>query len=70
MEGTAATGGEVWLRDVRTAKSGMILQRWWVDHEVRTVVLFGDEHEHGEKGSRKGKTKKGSAAHVEEDHEL
>lgn len=71
MEGmTAATGGEVWLRDVGTAKSGMILQRWWVDHKVRTVVLFGDEHEHGRKGSGKGKAKKGSAAHVEDDREF
>ena len=73
MEGTAAAGGEVWLRDVGTAKSGMILQRWWVDHKVRTVVLFDDEHEHehGRKGSGKGKAKKGSAAaHVEEDREL
>jgi hypothetical protein len=70
MDGTAATGGEVWLRDVGSAKSGMILQRWWVDHRVRTVVLFDDEHEHGRKGSGKGKAKKGSAAHVEEDREL
>ena len=69
MEGTAVTGGEVWLRDVGTAEGRMILQRWWVDHKVRTVV-FGDEHEHGRKGSGKGKEKKGSAAYVEGDREL
>lgn len=69
-EGTVASGGEVWLRDVGTAKSGMVLERWWVDHRVRTVVLFGDEHEHGQKRSGKGKAKKGGAVHVEEDREF
>jgi hypothetical protein len=35
MEGTLASGGgEIWLRDVRTAKSGLVLERWWVDHRL------------------------------------
>ncbi|KAF8804295.1 hypothetical protein BYT27DRAFT_6700590 [Phlegmacium glaucopus] len=68
-EGTVAAGGEIWLRDVGTAKSGMVLERWWVDHRVRTVVLFGDDHDqqHGRKGYGKGKGKKGNAVRVEED---
>ena len=38
MEGTLASGGE---RDVATAKSGLVLERWWVDHRLRTVVIGG-----------------------------
>jgi hypothetical protein len=30
------------LRDVRTAKSGLVLERWWVDR-LRTVVISGDD---------------------------
>ena len=41
MEGTLASGGERWLRDVATAKSGFVLERWWVDHRLRTVVIGG-----------------------------
>lgn len=71
MEGTLATGGEIWLRDVGTAKSGMILEKWWVDHRLRTVVMAEDEeHEYGRKGSGKGKAKKGGVVHVEEDREF
>ena len=62
MEGTVTTGGEMWLRDVGTAKSGMVLERWWVEHRVRTVVIAGDEHDHDWKGSGKG-----HAVLVEED---
>jgi hypothetical protein len=53
---TLASGCEIWLRDVGTAKSGLVLERcqWWVDHRV---VVSGDEHEHEHawKGSGKGK---------------
>jgi hypothetical protein len=69
-EGTVATSGEMWLRDVGTAKSGMVLERWWVDHRVRTVAMVDDEHEHGRKGSGKGKGKKGGVFFVEEDREF
>jgi hypothetical protein len=44
-EGTLASGGEIWLRDVGTAKSGLVLERRWVDHRLRTVVMSADEHE-------------------------
>ena len=70
MEGTLASGGEIWLRDVGTAKSGLVLERWWVDHRLRTVVMDGDdehEHEHARKGSGKGKAKKGGVVYSEED---
>jgi hypothetical protein len=70
MEGTLANGGEIWLRDVGTAKRGMVLERWWVDHRLRTVVMSVDEHEHGRKGSGKGKGTKGGAVHLEEDREF
>ena len=70
MEGTVTTGVEMWLRDVGTAKSGMMLERWWVDHRVRTVVMAGDEHDHDRKGSGKGKAKKGRVVLVEEDREF
>ena len=63
MEGTLASGCEIWLRDVGTAKSGLELERWWVDHRLRTVVISGDEHEHehAQKGSGKRKAKEESA---------
>ena len=70
MEGTLASGGEVWLRDVGTAKSGLVLERWWVDHRLRTVVMGEDEHEHAREGSGKGKGKKGGAVYSEEDREF
>lgn len=69
MEGTLASGGEIWLRDVGTAKSGLALEKWWVDHRLRTVVMSVDEHEHSRKGSGKGKAKKGVAVFTEEDRE-
>ena len=47
MEGTLASGGEIWLRDVGSAKSGLVLERWWVDHRMRTVVIGAD---HARKG--------------------
>jgi hypothetical protein len=34
MEGRLAFGCEIWLRDVGTAKSGLVLERWWVDHRL------------------------------------
>jgi hypothetical protein len=60
------------LRDVGTAKSGLVLERWWVDHRLRTVVISGDEHEHehARKGSGKCKAKKGGAVFSEEDREF
>ena len=70
MEETLASGGEIWLRDVGTAKSGLVLEKWWVDHRSRTVVnlvMGGDEHELGEKGSGKVKAKKGGAVFSEEE---
>ena len=70
-EGILTAGGEIWLRDVGTAKSGMILERWWVDHRSRTVVMGEDEHEHDRRKSGKGKAKKGSGAVLfEEDREF
>ena len=69
MEGTLASGGEIWLRDVGTAKSGLALEKWWVDHRLRTVVMSVDEHEHSRKGSGKGKAKKGVTVFAEEDRE-
>ena len=49
MEGTLASGGE---RDVATAKSGLVLERWWVDHRLRTVVIGGGgKNELARKGS-------------------
>ena len=70
MEGTLASGGEIWLRDVGTAKSGLILERWWVDHRLRTVVMSEDEHELARKQSGKGKAKKGGVVFSEEDREF
>lgn len=70
IEETLAAGAEIWLRDVGKGKSGMVLERWWVDHRLRTVVLVVDELENGQKGSGKGKAKKGSAVLIEEDREL
>lgn len=69
MEGTLASGGEIWLRDVGTAKSGLVLEKWWVDHRLRTVVMSVDEHEHVARKSGKGKAKKGGAVFSEEDRE-
>ena len=57
MEGTRDSGGELWLRDVGTAKSGLVLESWWVDHGLRTVVM-------------KGEAKKGGAVFFEEDREF
>ena len=70
MEGTLASGGEIWLRDVGTATSGLVLERWWVDHRLRTVVICADEHDHTRKGFGKGKAKKGGAVFSEEDREF
>ena len=70
MEATLAPGGEIWLRDVGTATSGLVLERWWVDHRLRTVVMGVDEHEHTRKGSGKGKAKKGGTVFSEEDREF
>ena len=67
MEGTPASGGEIWLRDVGTANSGLVLEKWWVDHQLRKVVVGGDENEHAWERSGKGKAKKGG---VEEDREF
>jgi len=68
MEGTVASGGEIWLRDMGTAKSGLVLEKSWVDHGLRTVVMSADEHEHvARKGCGKGKAKKGGTVFSEED---
>ena len=69
MEGTLTPGVEIWLRDVGTAKSGLVLERWWVDHRSRTVVMGGNELEHARKGSGKCKAKKGDTT-FEEDREF
>ena len=66
MEGTVTSGGEIWLKDVGTAKSGLVLEAWWVDHQMRTVMIGGDEKEH----ARKGKAKKGGTVFSEEDREF
>ena len=66
MEGTLDSGGEIWLIDVGTAKSGLVLERWWVDHRLRTVVMVEDENEHARKGSGKGKAMKGGAVFEED----
>lgn len=65
--GNAMETGEMWLRDVGTAKSGMLLERWWVDHTAKTVVSVGDERW---KGPEMGKAKKGGTILFEEDREL
>ena len=70
MEGTLTSGGEIWLRDVGTAKSGLVLEKWWVNHRSRTVVMGGDEHEHARKGSGKGNAKKGDTVFSEEDRKF
>ena len=54
MEGTLAFGGERWLRDLGTAESGLVLERWWVDHRLRTVAIGGGGNELTRKGSEKG----------------
>ena len=54
MEGTLAFGGERWLRDLGTAKSGLVLERWWVDHRLRTVAIGGGGNKLTRKGSEKG----------------
>ena len=69
MEGVIANGGEIWLRDIGTAKSGMILERWWVDHRLRTVVMGRDDYEYDRKGTGKGKATKGGAVLFEEDRQ-
>ena len=61
MEGTVASGGEIWLRDVGTAKSGLVLETW---------LIGGDENEHARKESGNGKAKKGGAIFSEEDREF
>jgi len=65
-----ASGGEVWLKDVGTAKSGLVLERWWVDHLLRTVVKGEDEYEYAMKGSGKGKARNGGTVFSEEDREF
>ena len=50
MEGTLDPGDEIWLRDVGTAKSGLVLERWWVYHQSRKVVIGQDDNEHDRKG--------------------
>ena len=70
IEGTLTSGGEIWLRNVGTAKSELVLEMWWVDHQLRTVVIGGDENEYDRKGSGKDKAKKGNAGFSEEDREL
>ena len=67
MKGTLASGGEIWLRDVGTVKSGPVLEMRWVDYQLRTVVIGGDEDEHARKGSGKCKTKKGGAVFSDKD---
>ena len=71
MEGTLASSCEIWLRDVGTAKSGLVLERWWVEHRLRslrTVVISGDEHAYARKGCGKGKEKVGGTVFFEKDH--
>jgi hypothetical protein len=46
MEGTLDFCSEIWLRDVGTVRTGLVLERWWVDHRLRTVVIGGDENNH------------------------
>ena len=70
MEGTRASGGEQWLRDFGTAKSGLVLERWWVDLQSRTVVIGGGENEHTRKGSGKRQRNEGGTVFSEEDREL
>ena len=67
MEEKLASGGEIWLRDVGTAKSGLVLEGWLVDHQLRTVVIGGDEHVHATKESGNDKAKNVSS---EEDREF
>jgi hypothetical protein len=68
MEGTLDSCSEIWLRDVGTE---LILERWWVDHRLRTVVIGGDENEHARKGSGRGNSKKGgTTVFSEEDREF
>ena len=69
MEGTLASSDEIWLKEVRTAKSGLVLETWWVDHQLRMVVIGGDENEHARKGSGNGKAKKGGTIFSKEDCE-
>jgi len=47
----------------------LVLERWRVDHRLRTVVVMigGDENEHARKGSGKRKAKKGGTIFSEED---
>jgi hypothetical protein len=49
------SGDEIWLRDVGTGESGLVLERWWVDHRLRTVVMGEDEHEHSRKDLEKAR---------------
>ena len=67
MEEMLASGGEIWLRDIGTVKGGLVLETWWVDHRLRTVMIGGDENEHASQGSGKDMAKKGDA---EEDREF
>jgi hypothetical protein len=34
------------------------LERWWVDHRLRMVVMGGDEHEHVEKDLEKARQRR------------
>ena len=68
MKGTLASGGERWFRDVWTAKSRLVLEIWWVDHRLRTVVISGGENVHASrKGSGKGGAMKGGTVFSKED---
>ena len=69
MEGTLASGGGIWLKEVGTAKSGLVLETWWVDHQLRTAVIGGDKNEHARKGTGNAKAKKGGTVFSEEDCE-
>ena len=67
--GNAMETVEMWLRDVGTAKSGILLERWWVDHTAKTVVSVGDVDERW-KGPEMGKARKGGTVLFEEDREF
>ena len=37
VEGILDSGHEIWLSDVGSAKSWLVLERWLVDHRLRKV---------------------------------
>ena len=55
----------------RDGEEWIVLERWWVDHRLRTVVICVDEHEHeyARKGYGKWKANKGGTVFSEEDRE-